>query len=353
MNVLDLARSEIRALVPYSSARTEARDGAVMLNANESAVPPFADDGTAVNRYPDQQPAALIDRLAKLYGVRREQVLAGRGSDEGIDLLMRAFCTAGRDAVLIQPPTFGMYAVAAHIQGVDVIGVPLREDFTLGVDAVLAALTPAMKLVFVCTPNNPTGQRVPREQIERLARALSDRALLVADEAYIEFADEASAAELIDAHDNLVVLRTLSKAHALAGARLGVLLASAAIVTLLRKLLPPYPLPTPCVQAALRTLSDAGIVAMRARVAGIRAERARLGVALADAPGVREVLPSQANFLTVRFDDAGAVYARLLDVGIVVRDVRRYPGLDDALRITIGTLEENDRVLAALAGVPE
>ncbi len=352
MSVLELARPEILALAPYASARMEARGGSVMLNANESPRPPFADDGDASNRYPDPQPAALIERLAALYGVRRGQVLAARGSDEGIDLLVRAFCRAGRDAVLIQPPTFGMYAVAARIQGAGVVEAPLRRDFTLDADAVLAALSPAVKLVFVCTPGNPSGQSVPRAEIERLARALSNRALLVVDEAYVEFADGSSAAALLDGHDNLVVLRTLSKAHALAGVRIGALLAKAELVALLRKLLPPYPLPSPCVRAALRALSDAGIAAMHARVAGIRAERARLGVALAGVPGVREVLPSQANFLTVRFDDAGAAYARLLEQGIVVRDVRRYPGLGDALRITVGTPEENDRVLAVLAGVP-
>ena len=352
MNVLDLARPEIRALAPYSSARMEACGGDIMLNANESPTPPFVDAAASCNRYPDPQPVALVERLADLYDVRREQVLAGRGSDEMIDMLVRAFCRAERDAILIQPPTFGMYAVCARIQGAGLVEVPLRGDFTLDVDAVLAALTTAVKLVFVCSPNNPSGQIVPRPDIGRLARALSGRALLAVDEAYMEFADEASVAEWIDCCDNLVVLRTLSKAHALAGARIGALLANAGIVALLRKLLPPYPLPTPCVELALRALSGAGREAARLRVARARRERARLRDALAVVPCVSEVLPSQTNFLTVRFNDAGAVYARLLADGIVVRDVRHHPGLDDALRVTIGTESENDRVLAALAGVP-
>jgi histidinol-phosphate aminotransferase len=206
-----------------------------------------------------------------------------------------------------------------------------------------------VKLVFVCAPNNPSGRGVPRATVERLAQALAGRALLVVDEAYVEFADEGSVADLLDRHEHLAVLRTLSKAWALAGARVGALLADPQVIGLLRRILPPYPLPLPCVQAALRALSGEGRAQTAARVAQARAERARMAAALAALPGVRAVLPSQANFLAVRFDDAGDAYRRLLDAGIVVRDVRRYPGLADALRITIGTPEENDRVLDVLA----
>ncbi|PWK92953.1 histidinol-phosphate transaminase [Fulvimonas soli] len=349
MSVLDLARPDIRALQPYSSARMEASGGRVLLNANESPLAPFGDEGLGANRYPDPQPAALVGALAALYGVRREQVLVGRGSDEAIDLLVRAFCRAGQDAVLVQPPTFGMYAVCARIQGAAVLEAPLAADFSLDAEALLAAVTPAVKLVFVCAPNNPSGRGVPRATVERLAQALAGRALLVVDEAYVEFADEGSVADLLDRHEHLAVLRTLSKAWALAGARVGALLADPQVIGLLRRILPPYPLPLPCVQAALRALSGEGRAQTAARVAQARAERARMAAALAALPGVRAVLPSQANFLAVRFDDAGDAYRRLLDAGIVVRDVRRYPGLADALRITIGTPEENDRVLDVLA----
>jgi histidinol-phosphate aminotransferase len=349
MSVLDLARPEIRAMQPYSSARMEASGGEVFLNANESAWVPVGDDGLGCNRYPEPQPAALVEALAALYGVRREQLLVGRGSDEAIDLLVRAFCRAGRDAILIQPPTFGMYAVCARVQDAGIVEVPLAADSTLDVDAVLAALTPAVKLVFICTPNNPTGQLVPRAAVERLAQALSGRALLVVDEAYVEFSDAGSVADLIDRHDNLAVLRTLSKAWALAGVRVGSLLANAEVIALLRRIMAPYPLPLPCVDAALLALSGWGRANARGHVGIVREQRARVQAALRRLPGVREVLPSQANFLAVRFDDAGAVYQRLLAAGIVVRDVRRYPNLGDALRITIGTPTENDRVLAVLA----
>jgi histidinol-phosphate aminotransferase len=348
MSVLDLARPEIRAMQPYSSARMEASGGQVLLNANESAWAPSGDSGVGCNRYPEPQPTALIDALAKLYGVRGDQLLVGRGSDEAIDLLVRAFCRAGEDAILIQPPTFGMYAVCAKIQNADVIEVPLAADFTVDVDAILTALTPAVKLVFICTPNNPTGQCVPPADLERLAQSLHGRALLVVDEAYVEFAESGSIAGLIDRYDNLAVLRTLSKAWALAGARIGSLLANADVIALLRRILPPYPLPLPCIAAALSALSAPGQTSAREHLAIVRQQRAVMHDALGRLPGVREVLASQANFLAVRFADAGAVYARLFAAGIVVRDVRRYPNLDDALRITIGTPAENARVLAVL-----
>jgi len=351
MNVLELARPELRAMQPYSSARMEAGAGELFLNANESAWAPDGAPDTDIRRYTEPQPPGLLGVLAELYGVRRDQLLIGRGSDEAIDLLVRAFCRAGRDAIAIQPPTFGMYAVCAHVQDAGVIEVPLAADFTLDVDGLLAALTPAVKLVFVCTPNNPSGQPVPRASIERLARALAGRALLVVDEAYVEFVDDASlvsVADLLDRHDNLAVLRTLSKAWALAGARIGCLLANPAVIALLRRIMPPYPLPRPCVALALAALSPVAQALAHERLGIVRAERARMTTALRGVPGVREVLPSQANFLAVRFDDAGAVYRQLLGGGIVVRDIRRYPRLGDALRITLGTPAENDRVLQVL-----
>lgn len=348
MSVLDLARPEIRALTPYSSARMEAATASVMLNANESPWPPAGGAGQALNRYPAPQPEAMCTRLAELYEVNSNQLLLGRGSDEAIDLLVRAFCRPGRDAILTCPPTFGMYAVCAGVQGADVVRVPLDEAFALDADAVLAAVTPSVKLLFLCSPNNPTGSLVPRDTIERLASALADHALVIVDEAYIEFADATSAATLLSRHANLGVLRTLSKAWALAGARIGALLADPEVVALLRRIMPPYPLPTPCVRAAMQALDAVGEQRMRARVAVIRGERERLRAALQALPDVRAVLPSRANFLTVHFDDAGERCRALARQGIVVRDVGHYPGLANCLRISIGSPGENTRVLDAL-----
>ncbi len=351
MNVLDLVRPEIRAMQAYSSARMEARGGSVLLNANESPWP-HVGGGDGWNRYPDPQPAVLVARMAELYGVNADQLLVGRGSDEGIDLLVRAFCRAGQDAVLISPPTFGMYAVSARVQGAAVIEAPLRAAFSLDINTLLAALTPAVKLVFVCAPNNPGGAGVPRAAILYLAEALAGRALLVVDEAYVEFVTpdgpDGSVATCIRDFDNLVVLRTLSKAWALAGVRIGTLLANADVVAMLRKIMPPYPLPVPCVDAAMQALSRAGELEMRGRVAAIRQERTRMQRTLAGLPGVRAVLPSQANFLTVRFHDAEAALVALWNAGVVVRDVRRHAGLGDALRVTIGSPEDNECVLQVL-----
>lgn len=352
MSVLDLARPELVKMKAYSSARTEASGGEVFLNANESAWPSYGQKGP-FHRYPDPQPASLLDALAALYGVKRDRILVGRGSDEAIDLLIRAFCRAERDAILIQPPTFGMYAICAQVQNAGIVEVLLDDQFQVDAAAVLAAMTDAVKLVFVCSPNNPTGQRVSRQTILTLAEALAGKAVLVVDEAYAEFADEdhASVIDLLDRHEHLVVLRTLSKAWALAGARVGSVLAAPVLIELLRKILPPYPVPTPCLDAALQALSPQGRAAVIEQVRQVREQRGDMAAALRSVPGVREVLPSAANFLTVRLDDAGAVYRRLFDAGIVVRDVRRYPGLSDALRITIGTPEENRRVLRVLQGV--
>ncbi|EQD59532.1 histidinol-phosphate aminotransferase [mine drainage metagenome] len=353
MSVLQLARPEIVALAPYSSARMEAQGGAIFLNANESPWPPPQDAGRGLNRYPEPQPDALLQRLARIYGVRSEQVLVGRGSDEAIDLLVRAFCRAGADAVLISPPTFGMYAVCARTQGATVTEVPLRDDCLLDIDAVLAAVTPALKLVFVCSPNNPSGGLVPLAEIERLARALDGRALLIVDEAYIEYAEAISATTLLRRHENLGVLRTLSKAWALAGARIGALLAAPEIIALLRRIMPPYPLPTPSVQAALAALQSEAQALMGTRVAATLRERARVAAALATMAGVRVVLPSRANFIAFRIDDAANHYTHLQANGVVLRDIGRYPHLAGYLRLSIGLPEENDRALALLARAEE
>ncbi len=347
MSVLDLARPDLLALSGYSSARMEAGGGSVWLDANES---PWPHGDAALNRYPEPQPTRLRELLAALYGVDAAQLLVGRGSDEAIDLLVRAFCCAREDSILVQPPTFGMYAVCAAVQGATVRSVPLLREsgFVPDFDAVLAAVDASVKLVFVCAPNNPTGDLPSRASIIALADALRGRALVIVDEAYIEYADGESLAIAVASHDNLLVLRTLSKAHALAAARIGCLIAAPDIIGLLRRIMPPYPLPTPCVEAAEAALSPSTLRRTRERIVLVRSERELLRDRLARFSDVREVLPSQANFLAVRFDDAGARYRQLLAHGIVVRDVRRYPELDDALRITIGSPEQNAALLAAL-----
>ena len=350
--VLELVREDLRGFGGYKSARTEALQGEVWLNANESAWANPADATASSRRYPDPQPLALRDTLAGLYGCSPSQMLIGRGSDEAIDLLVRALCNPGRDAVVITPPVFGMYAVSARLQGAPIIEVPLR-DSAQGLDADLqaigdVALQGNAKLVFLCSPSNPAGSSISLAEIESLAKRLAGKALVVVDEAYAEFSDHESATTLLARNANIAVLRTLSKAHALAAARIGVVIATAELIDVLRSCQAPYPVPTPCAELALAGLSSATQSQTRERVALVKSERERLQAALSITAGVMRVYPSQGNYLLVRFADAESAFRALLSAGVVVRDQRAAPQLDNALRITIGSPEQNDRLLAAL-----
>lgn len=349
---LDLVREDLRDFAGYRSARSDALQGEVWLNANESPWPNAADEAGALRRYPDPQPAALRDALADLYDCAPEQVLVGRGSDEGIDLLIRAVCRPGGDAVVITSPTFGMYAVCARLHGTAVIDVPLLEDadgWRCDFDAVeREAMSRGAKLVFLCSPGNPSGAPLPLQDVASLAERLQGQALVVVDEAYWDYADAESAIGLIARLPNIVVLRTLSKAHALPAARIGTVVADARMITVLRRCQAPYPLPLSCVEQALAALSPPARAQTLLRVASVKRERDVITQRIATASGVRRAYTSDGNFILVRFDDAQDAFERLLRAGVVVRDMRAARGLGDALRITIGTPEQNRRVLQAL-----
>jgi len=274
----------------------------------------------------------------------------GRGSDEAIDLLCRIFCRARQDQVIVCPPTFGMYGVAARIQGAEVVAVPLQaqQGFALDVEAVLARVTESTRLVFVCSPNNPTANVLDRDRMLDLARRLAPRALLVVDEAYVEFADVPSLAGEIAALPNLAVLRTLSKSHGLAGARCGTLLAAPEVIALARKVIPPYAITELTVEVVAPLLAPAGIAAMKQRIATLKAERERMARALAASSLISRVWPSDSNFLLVDTAVADDVLARVRGVGLIIRDVRQ-PLLPSSLRISIGTREQNDRLLGSLS----
>ena len=347
--VLQIARPELTDLVPYSHAEWEPK--LERLHANELPWRTPGDNSPAgLNRYPEPQPRRLVTRLAELYGVSADRVLVGRGSDEAIDLLVRAFCRAQQDRIMVFPPTFGMYEVAARIQGADVIEIPLLQarGFALDEGAILESWQPGTKLLFFCSPNNPTGNLLDSAVIERVCARLADAAIIVVDEAYVEFSGVESFAALLEHHDNLVVLRTLSKAYALAGARCGVLLGDPALVSLLRRLIPPYAIPSPTLEAALTALDPPQLAIARARLELIAAERERMTVALRASPLIADVWPSAANFLLVRCIDVEHAFRALLDRGLLVRDLRRRPTLENCLRITIGTPEQNLRLLGAL-----
>jgi histidinol-phosphate aminotransferase len=350
--LMELVRPDLRAFAGYASARKTGLQGSVWLNANESPWTNPADQGLGANRYPEPQPAALRTRLAEIYGVAPEALLIGRGSDEAIDLLVRALCRAGRDSIVVCPPVFGMYAVSARLQDAALIEVPLL-DTEAGFATDLAALGEAAerhraRIVFLCSPANPTGQALALADIAALADRLRGISIVVVDEAYGEYSDQGAAIELQDEHPNLAVLRTLSKAHALAAVRIGCVIADAQLISVLRNCQAPYPLPSPCVALALAGLADSALTLTRERVAQTLAERERVFAELQSASGVRRVYPSQGNFLLTRLEDADDAFARLLAAGVVVRDMRASPQLGDALRISIGTRAENDAMLRAL-----
>ncbi len=347
--VLQIARPELIDLVPYSHADWEPK--LERLHANELPWRTPGDNSPAgLNRYPEPQPQRLVTRLAELYEVSPDRVLIGRGSDEAIDLLVRAFCRAQQDRIMVFPPTFGMYEVAAHIQGAAVVEVPLLQarGFALDEAAILERWQPGTKLLFFCSPNNPTGNLLDSAVIERACARLAGAAIIVVDEAYMEFSGVESFAALLEHHDNLVVLRTLSKAYALAGARCGALLGDPALVGLLRRLIPPYATAAPTLDAALMALEPPQLAIARARLELIAAERERMTVALRALPVIANVWPSAANFLLVRCTDVERAFRALLDRGLLVRDLRRRPTLENCLRITIGTPEQNQRLLGAL-----
>jgi histidinol-phosphate aminotransferase len=344
--VARLARPDIVALESYTCPVDE--PGFARLHANEL---PWRSLGDAsepgLNRYPAPQPPELIAALARLYGVDSTCVLATRGTDEGIDLLVRAFCRAGLDAVIVCPPTFVMYAIAAGIQGADVIRVPLERAscFALEPHTLLAHCTGAVKLVFLCSPNSPTGNLMSAAAILEVADALCGRALVVVDEAYIEFASHESLAQRLLGRPQLVLLRTLSKAHALAGARCGSLIADPEIISLLRKIIAPFPLPRPTADAALQALAPPQLAATRTAIARVCAERNRLLAALPALLRIGRVWPSDANFILAELADPDDALARARAARLLVRDARVHvPG---ALRITVGSADENDRLLEA------
>ncbi len=344
-----LARPELLSLDPYVPASWE--PALERLHANENPWRSMGDASIAgLNRYPEPYPLTLEARLAALYGVAPECLIAGRGSDEGIDLLVRAFCVPGRDAVLICPPTFGMYAFAARVQGAQIREVPLAAelDFALDEKALAAAVSPTVKLVFLCSPNNPTGTALTLSRLARLANALDGRCLVIVDEAYAEFSDQPSAIGLLPAAPNLVVLRTLSKAYALAGARCGAVIAAPDVIGLLRRIIAPYAIATPTSEATFDALEPARLALARERIARIVEERERLSVALSAIPDCTRVFPSRANFVLARFRDAGRVLAIARDAGFLLRDFSHNPSTPGCVRISVGTADQTDRLLTAL-----
>ena len=345
--VVSLARPEIVTLKPYAHASW--LPALTRMHANEAPWRPAGDTTAAgLNRYPEPQPEALIARLAVLYGVLPAQVLCARGADEAIDVLSRIYLRAGSDAILQFGPTFGMYQVAARIQGAEVIELPMSRDDGWRIDPqrLLAAWRPTVKLIYLCSPNNPTANLLEETALEAICTALDGRANIVIDEAYVEWSRRESLARWLGRFQTLAILRTLSKAHALAGARIGALLASAELIQLAKRVIPPYALAQPTIEAAMRALSPDELAASQATVTeALLVGRDHLRRGLEASPWVEKVWPSDTNFLMIDCTDAGRFMNNSIAGGLIVRDLRAHPLLPRSLRVSVGTRAQNDALL--------
>src|ERR1700722_794495 len=342
-NLDKLLRDNIRRLVPYSSARDEFKgEASVFIDANENRL------GSPLtkwyNRYPDPHQWKIKEVLATIKGVGPQHIFLGNGSDECIDLLYRAFCVPGRDNVIINPPTYGMYEVSAHINDVEVRRAVLLDDFQLDLVHLETLVDEHTKIIWICSPNNPTANSMNRQDIEVILNNFPG--LVVIDEAYINFSRHRSFIQELADYPNLVVLQTLSKAWGLAGLRLGMAFASEAIIEVYNKVKPPYNISQAAQELVLKGLEEVGQVNDMIRL--LVGLRERLSLELAALPVVLTVYPSDANFLLVKTTDARGIYGWLLEEGIVVRDRSRVELCEGCLRITVGTEEENAALLSAM-----
>ena len=342
-----LVRPGLRELTPYESARRIGGSGEVWLNANENPYPrEMSISADRWHRFPDFQPPAVVEGYARYAGVTPEQLLISRGGDEAIELLIRTFCEPGVDKVLYCSPTYGMYNISSKTNLVALTDVPLDSEFQPDVPAILAAADGA-KLLFLCSPNNPTGHMLERERLLALLDALAGKTLVVVDEAYIEFAPTATVAPLLAQYPHLVIIRTLSKAFGLAGIRCGFTLAAPAIINQLSKVIAPYPVPVPVAQIAAAALSPEGIARMNEQVSLLNSLRDDFVSAMAKLPLVK-VWASHGNFVLLQVPDNKACMAAAANAGIILRDQSKQAALPRCVRVTIGSEEEMLRTVNAL-----
>lgn len=335
--VADLVRSNIAELCPYSTARDDYKGAlGIFLDANES---PY---NSGYNRYPDPHQNRLKEKIGAIKGMDRKNIFIGNGSDEAIDIVFRVFCNPGKDNVVAIAPSYGMYAVAADINDVKVRTVQLREDFSLPTEELLAACDENTKAIFLCSPNNPSGNAFSEEELLNIVDSF--KGIVVVDEAYIDFSSTASLRTRVNDKPNLIVLQTMSKAWGMAGLRLGLAFADEYVIALMSFVKYPYNI-NQAAQEIVFNLLDSDI---DSKVEQLVSERKRVEEELKSMDCVKKVYPSDANFLLVKFDDADSMYEHLLDDGIIVRNRARVVGCEGCLRITIGLPEENDSLLSSL-----
>jgi histidinol-phosphate aminotransferase len=345
-NINNLVRENVKQLKPYSSARDEFEDfdtaDMIFLDANEN---PFEN---GVNRYPDPQQSNVKTILAKQKNVKTNQILLGNGSDEVLDLLFRAFCEPKVDNVITLPPTYGMYGVLANINAVENKEVLLSEDFQPQIEKIIAAVDKNTKIIFLCSPNNPTGNSFSDESVVYLLQNF--KGLVVIDEAYIDFSKKESWINELDEYPNLVITQTLSKAYGLAGIRLGICYASAEVISVLNKIKPPYNVNELTQKRALERLDNPDKI--KSEIESIITQREELLKVLLDIKFVEKIYPTEANFILIKVDDANKRYDELIAKGIVIRNRTTQPLCDNCLRLTIGTELENQKLMEALASLP-
>ncbi|POY38786.1 histidinol-phosphate transaminase [Flavobacterium alvei] len=341
-NINNLVRENVKSMKPYSSARDEFEDfdtaDMIFLDANEN---PFQN---GVNRYPDPQQCSVKVVLAKQKNVNTNQILLGNGSDEVLDLLFRAFCEPKIDNIISLPPTYGMYGVLSNLNNIENREVLLSTDFQPQVEKILDAVDENTKIIFLCSPNNPTGNSFTTESVTTLLEKFNG--FIVIDEAYIDFSDKASWLEKLNQYPNLIVTQTLSKAYGLAGIRLGICYASAEVIAVLNKIKPPYNVNELTQLRALERLSDTDKI--KSEIASIIAQREELLKVLVDVKFVKKIYPTEANFILIKVDDANKRYDELIAKGIVIRNRTTQPLCENTLRLTIGTKEENKKLIEAL-----
>jgi histidinol-phosphate aminotransferase len=347
-----LVRPNIRSLKPYKSARSSYEDG-ILLDANELPVDPDIEADLPaeleLNRYPSPSQLPLRNLIARFRKVQANQVFVGVGSDEAIDLLLRIFCRPGQDNILMTPPSYGMYQVGASIHDVSVLEAPLNEDFSLSAERVLETMTDQTKLIFLCSPNNPTGNLLDPVAIERILQKAPG--LVVIDEAYIDFSESASWASRLLEFDNLVVLQTMSKSFGLAGIRLGWALAHPTVISYMMRVKAPYNVNKLTSSVALQAFDQ--MQDWQTRLDIIRSERESLAKELHHIKGVQKVYPSEANFLLFRMDNAQTIYEKLADRGIIIRYRGNLLHCENCLRVSVGTTQQNNQLIAALKTVTE
>ena len=351
MDINQLVRKNVQKLTPYQSARRIGGNGDVWLNANEYPVAPnFQLTEHNLNRYPEAQPEQVINRYAQYAGVTPEQVIVSRGADEAIELLMRAFCEPETDTVLYCPPTYGMYQVSAETLGIKTKTVPTKSNWQLDLDRIKQNLD-NVKLIYVCSPNNPTGNLIDQDDIKTLLKLAENRALVIIDEAYIEFSPNSTVVSWLANYPHLVILRTLSKAFALAGLRCGFTLANKPVIDALQKVIAPYPLATPVADIATQALSKDGINTMKLHVTNLNKQKEQLANQLSALEIVEKVYSSEANYLCVKFQSNKQVFSKLWNQGIILRDQSKSIGQDGFVRISIGTQAECEAVITALKAI--